>query len=382
MGHKKTQEKFITEAIIIHGNKYDYSLLKYVGNKNKIKIICPIHGMFEQIPTNHLKGCGCYQCGMISMRKLQQKSLYDFLIEAQAIHGNKYDYSQVEYVNMNSPVIIICNTCGYVLHQTPSNHISAGKGCIKCVGNYKSTREEFILKAKCIHENKYDYSNVIYKNNHTPVELYCNRCHKTFSQNPADHINQKSGCPYCAGKNKTFKEVMYCAKEIHGDKYEYDESTFINMTTKMKIFCKNCQKWFLQSPSIHITRKHGCAICKVNSKGEEAVRNILSSYKIAFSEQQTIEGCRYKLPLHFDFLIMNNEKVIGAIEYNGRQHYIPSFGKNKTECEEQFKLTKNRDNSKYTFCEDKHIPLLILKYTNKNICFDIARFLHNIIKFS
>ena len=62
MPKKLTTEEFIEKAKQIHGDKYDYSLTEYKSNKKKVKIICPIHGVFEQRPLNHLQGCGCIKC--------------------------------------------------------------------------------------------------------------------------------------------------------------------------------------------------------------------------------------------------------------------------------------------------------------------------------
>jgi hypothetical protein len=60
-----TKQEFIKRAQKVHGDKYDYSLVEYKNNKTKVKIICPIHGVFEQLPINHLKGFGCCACGHI-----------------------------------------------------------------------------------------------------------------------------------------------------------------------------------------------------------------------------------------------------------------------------------------------------------------------------
>ena len=57
-----TKEDFIERAKRVHGEKYNYELVDYVNSQTKVKIICPIHGLFEQIPNNHLKGCGCPKC--------------------------------------------------------------------------------------------------------------------------------------------------------------------------------------------------------------------------------------------------------------------------------------------------------------------------------
>lgn len=59
---KDTKQVFIKKAIKVHGDKYNYSLVDYINSKTKIKIVCPKHGIFEQTPNNHLKGCGCKKC--------------------------------------------------------------------------------------------------------------------------------------------------------------------------------------------------------------------------------------------------------------------------------------------------------------------------------
>ena len=121
----KTKDDFIKESIEIHGNKYDYSKVEYLGDKYKVCIICPKHGEFWQTPNNHLKGKGCPDC--YGNRKLTKEK---FIEEARKIHGDKYDYSKVEYKNIDTKVCIICPKHGE-FWQTPSHHIS-GRGCPKC----------------------------------------------------------------------------------------------------------------------------------------------------------------------------------------------------------------------------------------------------------
>jgi len=125
---QKTGEQFIQDAYLIHGDKYDYSLVKYITARLKIKILCPIHGVFEQTPTNHLTGFGCNYCG-----GNQQKTTAQFIQEAIMIHGDKYDYSLVEYINSYTKVKIICPTHG-IFKQAPTNHIHIEneRGCPTC----------------------------------------------------------------------------------------------------------------------------------------------------------------------------------------------------------------------------------------------------------
>ena len=105
---KVSTEEFISKAKKIHGDKYDYSKVEYINNCTKVCIICPKHGEFWQTPNTHLDGCGCKQC--FSEKRGESKRLtYDiFLKRAREIYGNKYDYSKVEYINVMTPVCIIC----------------------------------------------------------------------------------------------------------------------------------------------------------------------------------------------------------------------------------------------------------------------------------
>lgn len=133
----KSIDKFIEEANIIHNFKYDYSKFKYISSHIKGIVICPIHGEFEISPANHLSGKNCPKCALEHRAKLRSSNTDEFIEKAKKIHGNKYDYSQVNYVNSNTLVSIICHNKDFqgIEHgeflQQPSNHLS-GRGCPKC----------------------------------------------------------------------------------------------------------------------------------------------------------------------------------------------------------------------------------------------------------
>ena len=149
-----------------------------------------------------------------------------FIEKARQIHNDKYDYSKVNYVNSRTKVCIICPTHGE-FWQTPHNHLK-GYGCAEC-GKEKShlskiTTEDFIVKSKEIHGNKYDYSKACYKTCDTKVCIICPE-HGEFWQTPSNHING-SGCPKCANekrKNTLLKDTKLfidAATLIHGEKTE------------------------------------------------------------------------------------------------------------------------------------------------------------------
>jgi len=182
---RKTNEAFINDAIKIHGNKYDYSKVKYTSKKKPITIICPIHGEFNQKPEVHLMGCGCQKCCKNGVKLTTE----EFIKRAKKIHGDKYDYSKVNYINSKTKVCIISKEHGE-FWQLPCVHLSSS-GYIK----EKTTTKSFIEKAKKVHGDKYDYSKVEYLNGHTKVCIICPK-HGEFWQKPDKHL-QSHGCPTC-----------------------------------------------------------------------------------------------------------------------------------------------------------------------------------------
>ena len=163
---KKTNKQFIEEANIRHDFKYDYSKTQYINKREKVCIICPIHGEFWQEASSHLKGCGCPKCGKESSQKRQSLNTEQFIERAKKVHGNKYDYSKTEYINSSTKVCIICPIHGE-FWQRPTEHLR-GRGCKKCgdlsvgIKNSRITTDEFIERAKKVHGDKYDYSKTEY----------------------------------------------------------------------------------------------------------------------------------------------------------------------------------------------------------------------------
>ena len=115
MSKKFTREEFIRRAKEVHGDKYDYSKLEYVDTKTKVCIICPEHGVFWKFPYDHLGGGGCPKCSAYGKEEFIQK--------AREVHGDKYDYSKVNYVNSYTKVCIICPEHGE-FWQKPNSHIN------------------------------------------------------------------------------------------------------------------------------------------------------------------------------------------------------------------------------------------------------------------
>lgn len=195
---RKTKKDFINECIKVHGEKYDYSLVEYLNNNIRVKIICTFHGIFEQLPTIHLSGSGCTSCS-----KNKKMNNQTFIIKAKEKHGEKYDYNLIDYTNSKAKIKIICPVHG-VFEQLPSNHLYRSHGCPNCRKNKQLTSQDFIEKSKKYHGEKYDYSLVEYINCESIVKIIC-PFHGIFEQRAYNH-STGIGCPHC-NESKGEKEI-------------------------------------------------------------------------------------------------------------------------------------------------------------------------------
>ncbi len=202
MKKKLTKEDFIEKARLVHGDKYNYSLVEYLNSKTKVKIICEKHNIFEQIPYAHLKGFGCAKCGSEAMGNKRKLNNTTFIEKSKIVHGNKYDYSLVVYENDKTKINIICKKHG-VFKQSAGGHLQ-GIGCQKCgiensIKIRSSNNKDFIKNAKIVHGNKYDYSLVDYINSKVKIKIICIK-HGVFLQTPYEHLAGR-GCPACKESN-------------------------------------------------------------------------------------------------------------------------------------------------------------------------------------
>lgn len=298
---KSNTTEFIEKAKKIHGDKYDYSQVNYINCDTKVKIHCNRCGKcFMQTPVVHLHGGGCNDCNRKeALDKIKLKKANEFVEKAKEKHGDLYDYSLVDYQNAKKVVKIICNRCHKVFYQTPNNHLR-GQGCSYCNGNHKKDLNYFIEKAKAIHGDRYDYSEVEYKNNRTPVKIKCNKCGKYFYQDFGNHISQKQGCPYCYA-----------------------------------------------------------------SGGENIIVNFLDKYKIIYEAQKKFKDCKDKTYLRFDFYLPDYTM---CIEYQGKQHYEEGFNfymdflKDPIKARKSFEDVKRRDQIKRDYCSSHNIDLVEIRY--------------------
>ena len=364
---KKTNKQFIEEANIRHDFKYDYSKTQYINKREKVCIICPIHGEFWQEASSHLKGCGCPKCGKESSQKRQSLNTEQFIERAKKVHGNKYDYSKTEYINSSTKVCIICPIHGE-FWQRPTEHLR-GRGCKKCgdlsvgIKNSRITTDEFIERAKKIHGDKYDYSKTEYI---SPRKKICiiDKEFGEFWMMPYAHLNGQ-GCPSRRGEkiskanSKSKKKFIEDAIQIHGDKYDYSKVEYKGAFEKVCIICpKHGEFW--QRPTEHLSGC-GCPICK-SSHLEMEIKNWLDNNNVEYVYQyrNKIFGLQ-----SLDFYL---PKYNIAIECQGEQHFRPVkyFGGIK-----EYNKVKKLDKIKKEICDNNNIKLIyyvaIKKYQTNSL---------------
>ena len=277
MSKRKTHHQFVEQAIAVHKNQYQY-LSTYLADNIKINIQCLTHGTFQQIPYSHLRGAGCPQCGIVKRSKKRLISHDDFILKANIVHHDKYQYPE-SYHGCFDKIIIICPIHGE-FKQTPSVHLNCG-GCPQCgsISGGKNNRvsdHEFIARSSIIHGDKYDYTKINLITLKSKVLIICKCCQLEFYQTPDNHLTGR-GCPKCArdiknkAKRKTIDQFIIDANKIHNYIYDYSDTNYLNNHTKINIFCLKCQNIFSQTPANHL-RGNGCPQCSSSGISKIEIR--------------------------------------------------------------------------------------------------------------
>lgn len=398
--HKLTTNDFIKKASEIHNNKYDYSLVEYKRSDIPVKIICPIHGVFEQTPIKHCNTLGCAKCYKEMLGENRRLTRENFIEKAKERHGDKFDYSKVVYINSRTPIKIICPIHGE--YEMIAGHHLHGAGCLKCseesrlkgventklkyqkeTKERKIKREEdrikrldtFIERAKKIHDNKYDYSLVNYVNSTTRILIIC-PVHGVFEQLPTNHL-KGCGCPKCGIERLSglFRDNKECfiekAKKAHGDRYDYSLVEYVNSITPVKIICP-IHGEFSQTPGMHNSGQ-GCPICGTLSSKDEL--EICEFIKTLTNDEVLIRDHSTIKPKELDIYIPS-KKV--AFEFNGLRWHCDLF------------IPNNQHLNKTNICEENGIELCQIfenewvhnKKLAKNRIKNILHYTNNDIEYS
>jgi len=318
--------------------EYDYSLLPdNIGTDDYIKF--SKNGLtYIQLADHHLLGH--------NPTKLEKESL---LQKLQEIHSNRFQYNiNIDKVPITSKIELKDNVTGDIFYYRVDRHLNGMKP-------NKITLNYFLFKSKEIHGDKYDYSMIDKINGgKSKIDIICKE-HGIFEQRVSNHINLGDGCPKCVGKGKWNDDTLRSEfVKIHIDRYDYSNTKFTGINNKVEIICKNHGK-FLQNIHKHL-KGQGCPDCKLNSKGEEYIKNHLEDIKVKYIRQYGFETCRYINKLSFDFYL---PELNTCIEFDGIQHFKPinDFGGKK-----EFKIIQERDKCKNKWCIENNINLIRIKY--------------------
>ena len=206
-------EEFVEKANLLHENKFDYSNIVWKGNKAKVTLLCPVHQeSFEISPYSHLKGADCPKCAAVKRGLKTRSNTEVFIKSSKEKHGDRYDYSQVEYVKSDEPVRIRCTVHDSWLNVTPNFHLNSAGGCVECANEATSARcrkttEQFIKDAQLIHGERYSYDRSVYKTVSEKIEIKC-REHGYFWQIAGSHT-QGQGCPSCGNSGYKVHKPAY-----------------------------------------------------------------------------------------------------------------------------------------------------------------------------
>lgn len=283
----------------------------------------------------------------------------EFIEKANKVHKGKYLYNKAKYFNKKTDVCVTCPIHGD-FWQKPYKHLM-GHGCSICGGSLKLTVECFIDRANLIHHNKYDYSQVEYKNNRTKVCIVC-PIHGKFYQIPDSHL-RGCGCSKCKNERAS-KRLSYDldafiqkANSIHNNLYDYSKVNYIDSKTKVCIICPKHGE-FKQKPNDHL-RGHGCLKCKLSNM-EKEIEILLDENNIKYEREKRFNWLIDKGEMRLDFYLPEYNV---AIECQGGQHYKPIdfFG-----GVEEFNERVKRDKLKFNLCSENGVKLFYYAHSKHN----------------
>ena len=356
MSKKLSFEEFVERSNKTHENNdliYDES--SFNGSHQKVRIICQKHGEFWQIAKDHMNGQGCPICGREKSGLQRRSNTNKFISSFKELYGDKLDLSKFVYTKSNIKSTVICPIHGE-FEATPNN-LLRGRGCPTC-GNInkkiKQTISEQVFDERMekIYGDSLTYNFSNYSNFGEKMEFVCSK-HGSFEALPLNVLHGH-GCPICGrekcSKSRTmkFEEVLRRFKEVHGDTYTYDESTYKTSRKKMRIICpKHGEFW--QIPMNHWGGQ-GCPVCK-ESKLEMELDKALTDNGIEFIRQKPLGR------QSIDFYI---PKYKINIECQGEQHF-----KKKFDDKYDFKKSLERDIKKNKILRENGEKLIY--FTKENL---------------
>lgn len=320
MSRKCNTEQFIKKCQKVHGDKYDYSQVSYVDSNTPVCIICKEHGSFMQRPNKHLVGHGCPVCADISRQNKRRHTTEFFVNKAREVHGDKYDYSLVEYTTDDTKVPIICSEHG-VFWQTPNKHLN-NRGCPKCgrertrLASLKD-KEWFVAKANEVHNNKYTYEHLVYTNTHDKMTITC-PTHGDFEQSGDAHL-AGHGCPKCGNNLSVFQKDITKFIENLGFEIECDKKKILKGRQELDVYIES-EKIAIEQDGIYwhseaVGKNEKYHLSKTETCAEKGIK-LIHIFEDEYRARKDSVRDRLKHILH---------KRQGLTRFGGRDCYIATI---------------------------------------------------------
>ena len=272
----KSSDTFIKQVQEV-SPQYDYSKVVYKHCKEKVEVICSVHGSFFAQPNTLLKGCGCKQCSFKRISKNKGLDLDEFLKRVKHRHQDKFKIFKETYTNKRGFIKIECEKHG-VLNTRALQLLESDYGCPKCGEEaiYSKNRvkvDELNSRIfnKFGNKIKIDYTNQ--KTLRGKVKAYCT-IHGKFSSSIHNILKSNYGCPKCYAEIRGLKQItpfeifLEKANKKFKNKFKYIKDTYLKGSEKMVAICPTHGE-FKIIPSQHLTQTYGCFQCMLeDNEGE------------------------------------------------------------------------------------------------------------------
>lgn len=292
----KFAESFLENVRKKFGDKFLLHKVEYINSSTKVIIVCRDHDEFTMTPNNLLHSKhACPKCRSETPREYL-KTTAEFIAKATLLHGDIYDYSKTLFVKLSDVVVITCPKHGD-FEQIADLHLKkcGCKNCTLSQGTLRYSQTSFLEAAKLIHGDRYDYSETVFKNGHSPVTIICQR-HGQFQQEASGHLTGSTGCRQCylIENTKTIDDFVQQAREKHGMRYDYSKSTYEHSNSKLCITCaKHGDFW--QLARSHLSGS-GCYKCWTRSSKMAIGWLDFTAIQIGFPIQHAENGGEFFFP--------------------------------------------------------------------------------------
>lgn len=355
----------------IHGSDIAINLNNYQNNRQTVEAKCKKHGIFSAKISNLLSGSGCPHCSRKKGADARRLTNDTWIKKAKAVHGNRYDYSKVEYETAHKLVNIVCKIHG-PFKCRPTNHTSLKRGCPYCAktGPKKSragesleprvSKSEFEARLKEAHPNtQFILDKVIFKNMNTKISVGCS-VHGYFSITP-ENLVRGAGCRACGyekirEKRKLPKSTFINrCKEHYSQTYDYSLVEYSNLHDNVVVICPEHGAWQVIAAN-HLSGKSGCPSCSAIVAGKRLVNASLISFDEFLTRALKVHGKKYKYPLSEEFKV--SDKILiecpshGTFEQIGSQHLA---GKGCSNCANEQKAINRTSTREYLLAKFEEI---------------------------